>query len=310
MKIFSSIFARARSSKSQWWTIAVVLVITLFMFLAVVRDWDNIQTFDWHLNWFYLFLSVLFYVATLWLLFLSWYSIMKCLVGPGDIATHLNAYAVSFLAKRIPLPIWFVGSRLLLYEQIPKKIVAAATILEAIFIAFSGILLYLVLIPYATFIPSLSWQILTVIAGLLLLSVMLRPNWPIDITNKLLILFKKSPIEVKVTRKNTMIWLLIFSAGWVANSISFYFLTSAVFPTDPGWLNITVVSLIYGLVAFVGLVLPAGFGLKELSASALLTNWVPFSVGLLIALAFRIMNTLLETAWALLAARLVKKSAK
>jgi len=59
------------------------------------------------------------------------------------------------------------------------------------------------------------------------------------------------------------------------------------------------------------MVFPGGFGMKEITAGAMLTPWMPFATGLIITIANRIMQTIDDLFWsafALLISRMRDKT--
>ncbi len=289
---------KTRFAEAQRWTPIVALVIIIFLGQAVIRGWDYIRAFEWQINLLHLGLAIISYLIGLGIMFLGWYSIMGRLVGLGNLTGHLKIYAVSFLARRIPLPIWFVGSRIILYKQLPKKTTATATLLETIFIGLAGLVLYILIAPFATAIPGLPWPVGALLVAAGVSSLIIKPSWPVDFSNKILTWLKKSTVDASITRLNVLTWMLAFGSSWLAGAISFYFLSMALIPTDPGFLNLMLVGHVSGMIGYLTLFLPAGFGLKELGMSSLLTRWMPFSVGVVLAIAYRLLGTLIETVWA------------
>jgi hypothetical protein len=54
------------------------------------------------------------------------------------------------------------------------------------------------------------------------------------------------------------------------------------------------VATIYMIMAYISMFLTAGFGLKELVTGLFFTRWMPFSVGVVVTLFFRVMMTIVE----------------
>ena len=53
-----------------------------------------------------------------------------------------------------------------------------------------------------------------------------------------------------------------------------------------------------------------GLALKEITASALLAHWMPLSAGIVISIAYRLLQTVNEVVWALLAYQIAKPEEK
>lgn len=127
---------------------------------------------------------------------------------------------------------------------------------------------------------------------------MLFPNFLIDITNWVLRLLGRPQFSVSVTRMDLVTWETIYLSTWLLDGVSLYLTVSALVPTPPPVLDVLGVSTVSALVSLATLALPAGLWLKELTMSALLSMWMPLSVGITIAICYRLMHTLLEMLWA------------
>lgn len=235
-------------------------------------------------------------------LFLGWYQMMRRLGMSEDWRRDFVVYSLSALARRIPAPVWYIGSRLYLYREykVPSELILSATGLEAALIATSGLICYLLFLPWYK-IYAQRWFLELGGVGLsMLLGVLLfRPNLLIDISNWVLRLLGRPQLSVSVTRIDLVIWETIYLSTWLLDGISLYLVVGAFFPQLPSMPDILGVSTISALVALATLVLPAGFGLKELTMSALLSIWMPLSAGVAIAIFYRLMHTFLEMLWAL-----------
>lgn len=127
---------------------------------------------------------------------------------------------------------------------------------------------------------------------------MLFPNFLIDITNWVLRLLGRPQFSVSVTRMDLVTWEAIYLSTWLLDGVSLYLTVSALVPTPPPLSDVLGVSTVSALVALATLALPAGLWLKELTMSALLSTWMPLSVGIAIAICYRLIHIFLEILWA------------
>jgi hypothetical protein len=61
------------------------------------------------------------------------------------------------------------------------------------------------------------------------------------------------------------------------------------------------------LISLLSMILPGGFGLKELTSSVLLSKWMPLTAAIVITIAYRLVQTANEVVWAVFASVFSKK---
>lgn len=292
----------ARGSSWQVVIVALLLGALAFLGLAIVRDWETLVSFQWQLDWMSLAKLALMHSLALGTLFLAWHLIMCRLAGLDDWRINFPIYNLSILARRIPTPIWYIGGRLYLYQKqhVPMAIVLSATTLEAALIGLSGVICYMLLLPWYTYVQEWPWWLLLVGAGTSLLALMVRPGLLVDLINLVLHLFKRPPVEVAIMQADLLLWGLVYLATWFLDGIGLYYMVSALLPAPPAIPDVVGIATISALVGLLTLALPSGFGLKELTMGALLSLWMPISAGIVISVLYRLMQTILEMAWALI----------
>lgn len=296
--------ARWAAKRSSWQavTIAMFLGALALLGLAIVRDWETLVSFQWQLDGMSLAKMALLHSLALGTLFLAWHLMMCRFAGLDEWRINFHVYNLSILARRIPTPIWYIGGRLYLYQKqhVPIAIVLSATTLEAALIGLSGVICYMLLLPWYTYAQEWPWWLLLVGAGALLLALVVRPGLFVDLINLALRLFKRPLVEVSIMQTDLLMLGLVYLATWFLDGIALYFMVSALFPAPPAIPDIVSVSTISALVALLTLALPSGFGLKELTMGTLLSIWMPVSAGIVISVLYRLVQTILEIVWALI----------
>lgn len=236
-------------------------------------------------------------------LFIAWHRMIRKLTSMNDWQFDFKIYSLSLLARRIPLPIWYAGSRLVMYRErhMSMTVVLSATIIEAALLMLSGFVCYFLVIPWYTFIPkSPYWWILAAILMVFLVMITIRPSMILDTINWILRLFKKEPIQSIITRSDIMVYGIFYLSTWFLDGLGLYFFVSAIFLPPPSIPNLLGVSTISAMIALLTLIFPGGFGIKEITMGALLSTWMPLSLGIVISLLYRLMQTLVEILWALI----------
>jgi uncharacterized membrane protein YbhN (UPF0104 family) len=288
------------------------LAALAFMGLAVARDWDALVSFPWQFRWLNVAGLALMHSLASGTLFLAWHLMMRRLAGSEDWRGDFQIYSLSILSRRIPTPIWYVGSRLYLYQKrrVTAATVLSATGLEAVLIGLCGIVCYVLLLPWYTYTQRWSWQFFLAGGAVLVTILAIRPNLPFDLVDVALRLLGRPALDVSLGRTDLALWALIYLATWFLDGIGLYCLVSALLPASPAIVDVVGVSTLSALVALATLVLPGGLGLKELTMGALLSAWIPMSAGVAISVLYRLLHTLLEALWAWIGYLISRRSAR
>ncbi len=179
-------------NKSKLFTIGLMASVFVFLGLAIWKQWDTIIAYPWRLNWVDIGIMILLHTIAQGSMFLAWHLTMRQLHNKVNWHTDFRIFSVSMVARRIPFPIWYLGSRLYLYaaEQVSAAIVLAATTIETVLVGLGGILCYVILLPWYTYSQQFPWAISFTAAGLIILMIVVRPGLFIDLINWLLRKFK------------------------------------------------------------------------------------------------------------------------
>ena len=283
--------------------LSVLMVAAIFAVLgwSVIGEWDTVKHYPWQLEIAPLVLASAFHSLALGVTFVVWHLMIRRLGHFADVRRNAYIYYVSTLAKRVPGAIWYISGRLLMYQEegVTKPAVLNATILETVLIGSAGALVYVMLLPfYAYDSTRANWIIATI--GLVAIGLFsVRPRLLLDATNYFLRRWKRTPIEVDLTRQDLILWAVLYMLPGPVSGVSLYFLIRAVTAaTMPDLVSAMVVWTLSMLVGLMTMVLPGGLGLKELALATLLSQWMPLSAGVVVAVAFRLLQTFDDAAWA------------
>jgi len=288
----------------QMLALGLVAVVLGLLTWSVVQEWDTLKTFPWRLNVGCLLLASLFHSLALGATFVVWHLMLRRLGGFDDVRRNFVIYYLSTLAKRIPSALWYIGGRLMMYRQVEvsRSAVLNATALETVLIGAAGILVYLLLQPFYTYAIANTTWVLAVIGVAASVTFLLRPRLLLDLTNALLRRLKRNSIQADLSRRDLLLWGGIYVIPWPLAGVSLYFMIQAITVGLPADLvSVIGVSTLSMLIALLTIILPGGLGLKELTIAGLLSSWMPLSAGIVIAIAYRILQTLDEVLWAVLA---------
>lgn len=271
----------------------------------IVQNQEMIRAFPWRVHLPSLLLAAGFHSLALWVTCLVWFLFIRRLDGFRDPWLTVRIYFVSTLAKRIPTSIPYIGGRLILYRQlgVSSGAVLNSILLETLLLGIAGVICLALIWPFsAVSLPAYALPGLLIAAALLTAVMIFRFDQIRQQVNRLFRRFQVAEMQHSPGMADLFLWIGIYLLPWLAAGGSLYYavgglaLGVSLSPVDA--LTISTVST---LVALLNLIVPAGFGLKELSMAALLLPWMPLSVALLFSLLYRLLHTLDDVIWALLA---------
>lgn len=283
-------------------TVTVLLSISVLTILIVYiySNKQTIQNFEWSISPWHIILAVIVYLIGLLMIFIAWIKIMAKLGAKNNFWIHLSVFSKSIIARRIPLPIWYIGSRFYYYnrEDASKKQIAVATYIETILTGLSGGVLLLIIEIFAQ--NAITTLILGILITLIIGILFKYPKLLIILVNRVFIKTNKEPVNVELKSKDWFKWLLYYFASWLLAGISFIFCVYAITSIRGEGISLLRISVISGLIGFISMFLPAGFGLKELVTGLLMGPYTPLSIGLIVSIFYRVTITITEILWALL----------
>ncbi len=280
----------------------------LFLLLAVVligfllaNQWEQLSAVSWRLEPSWLLVSTLFLFGSWAVEVLIWCWILLLL---GSRLPYLTAVRIWFLAaivRYIPGNIWQPLSMTIRSQKFGVRPEATLT----------SVLLYQVIIllaaaPIATLYFGLSgnygllndwlagigpWLLgLTILPVLIFL---LRPDWLVEVLNRLLRIVKRPALEAELSSANLLGLLCVAIVDWLLWGTSFAALTFALGTYSAEQLSALAPHLIASYpiayaIGFLSLITPSGFGVREGALYVLLSPLLGGSVVTIAALGMRL----------------------
>ncbi|MCB0076074.1 MAG: hypothetical protein KDD73_01550 [Anaerolineales bacterium] len=274
-------------------------LVALFLMLQVVRDIqiEDVRWHDWigELGWYAAgTVAGVLAVATAIMLWV-WADIMRTIhpVAPKiTMRQHGIIYLATALGKRLPGAFWHVASRALLYERLGtrKRVVLATTGMEVLLMTGSGGLLMLFLLPTILSYLSSHRPIALLLIVLCIASVLsLHPR----VSGRL------SMSDVPLPPIRIGLWVAALMIVWLLGGWLLTFLVQRLYSIPWSLLpQLTAVWVATALIGTLTLILPAGFGIADLSLIYFLSFAIPTAEAAFVALVLR----LSALAWDLLMA--------
>jgi hypothetical protein len=283
--------------------LAILLAAASLFFLgyALYANRELIREGEWHFNGWILALAFLIYPAGYAPLVLSWVTIMGMLDAPLNSWTHTRLYSLSNLPKRIPGPMWYIGSRTMLYKAqgVPHSRTLIGTALETVGLILAGLVTYVAFVavsPLAADLRLLTPGVIAALAVVLLI-------WHVSWVNRLIHwLASRSGGDwnLILTRRQLITLMSGYAVAWIGGGIVLYVLTRGVVSTPLSeipffvgcWAGAGVVSVVAQFVV-------GNMGLRELALATLLSTTLPIPTAVLISILFRVLLMVGEFLWSL-----------
>jgi hypothetical protein len=281
----------------------LVMAVSLgYLGSVLARNWQELMTYDWHVDYGQAALAFVYYSVALAFAVLAWNLIMSRLTQVKNPTKHLKYYVYTQLLRRLPAPLLQFFGRAYLYERegIAKSVTVAISLLEWILIILSGTLVYLLTLPFLPLPPV--WRSPWVLGGILIIGALLvRPRT----IRAVFRLMGKEDLGISFRYSDLLLWLIIYSLVWIGGGLVLYVAINSLYALPlahlPAVIGIWVLS---GLIPTLILVTPVGLGLKELTLSVLLGHLMPPSLAVIVALFVRVGLTLFELIWGIFVLRL------
>jgi len=244
-------------------------------------------------------LSFILYSGALALAILGWSAIAGRVTNVRDLKRHVKVYCYANLARRIPGFFWYVLGRAHLYRDDGAGLVSisAASAIEMVLIVLSGLVLY-ALLNLGRWPMQWTWGL---IVGIGLGLAMMHPRLLQWILSRL----KHVDVVEHIRYRDVAVWLAVYISVWVLGGLALFSVVWAIQPLDlvraPG---IVACWSLSGAVSTLVVFLPAGLGVREATLSVLLLPFIPAPLAVTVALMMRVLLTLYEIVWALVAIRI------
>jgi glycosyltransferase 2 family protein len=283
----------------------------IFMFYYLSQNWNQLQNYHWHFNFWLLLLSM----VLLWIALLSTVFIYQ-LIFSELAGAHLNFLQtfriinITNIGRYLPGKLWSVVGLIFYTSEygISKKQTTLAVITNEVAGKASGLILG---ICYFFFSDSLKGYLPAMIILLAGCMVVIHP-WVLDkIINTGLRILKKETIEIEFGYWSILKFVLIFIISWLLHSLAFYVLVNSMAPIGSVSLFkfATILPLCW-VIGYIILLAPGGLGVREAMLVVMLGEFLPKEVALAIALIQRVWFTVVEGINVLMALAVPAKTKK
>jgi hypothetical protein len=292
---------RAGSRRIRFLMVAALITLTLAILgWSIYQNREALASFDWQFDPRYLGISFLCYSTALFLSVFTWHSIMGRLAGFRNWRLNIKLYLYSSVAKRLPGFVWYVGSRLYLYQQegVPKTITSVGFVLESAMMIVSGMLVFLGSMAFSQR-DWLEGRLPWLLAGMVpLLLAVAQPSLLVRLLNAILQKLGRPRLDLQVRRRDSVQWIGQYAANWVAGGLTLYCLAWAIHPLPAAAVpDVVGIVALMGVLRLIAFFIPGAWGIQEVTLSLGLTPYLPLPIALGVPLLFRLWLILSELVW-------------
>ncbi len=238
---------------------------------------------NWKAYWPASLASLWIYLLSLLVQFFIWVRLLS-FHRPAD-WQDLEIYARMILARRLPGGIWHWVGRAAMYSAtttLPTQVVLVANFLEW------GMLILVAVGVVVAGTAGSALGLRLIFAGLALgLAIALALTWQP----------RTRPWAVRLAEAG--LWTVLYGVSWLLGGIILYLYVTAGGGHHLGWLEATRLWAVAGGVSLLITVVPAVFGIQEVTLTLILQSYLPPPIALLVAVLIRLIFTLADVVWGL-----------
>lgn len=283
-----------RSSVARRVSTVIAFLFTVAIFgIMVFREKDVLLNQHWSINWLSLLAAFFCDIVALLLVSYVWVEIIQSMGAKTHFWQHLKYYSISMLAKRLPGTIWYVAYRSQMYgkDGISPKVTSLASGIEFAIVLISGMIVSLL------FAGPILTEYKFGFAGIIIFFVVgigiLHPRvlkW----------FFVKLKIETELFNYWQVVWwVFVYVIVRLIAGVLVFFIANIVYSLPISTLGYFIGAwTLVGVLSSALIFLPTNMGFTEVTLSLLLTNIMPSSMAVVVAVLTRIIITLFEIVWA------------
>lgn len=277
----------------------IVLLILGFLIAQVVKNWRQVQAYEWQASPGWVAVSFLLLLVTLGLDVVVWMAAVRLFQSPMGFRACARVWFPALIARYIPGKVASLAVRIWLAERegMPPYRAAAAAFLEIVLRVMAALIVFGLSLP---FWPSVSGM--SRLAALLVIVpvglVALHPRllqWALDVALRML---KRPAVVVPFRFRGVLLLLGLLCLRWLLYGVAFARFAGAIAPDL--WEHVAAIigmASVSWVAGFLFVLAPAGLGVNEGVLTLALGQYVLAPVATVTALLGRLWAVAGEVTW-------------
>lgn len=296
--------------QSRWFRASFMVIAVVAAIWAVIRQWDSFVTALSQLSWWSASLATIASFAYVYLTMLSWRSLLNGLGQPVSTRAASTIFFTSQVAKYLPGGVWnFVAAAEAGVEHQISRRRSVTVLLTSMLVSILSGMVFAVLtllVGPGGVRTDYGWTAVF----LPILAVLLAPPVLNRLIGLLLRMTRREPLETQLTWKHLGIAVLWSFAAWLLSGFQVWLILTAMGmeATIGSFLLATGGYALAWTVGFLVFFVPAGVGIREVVLGAVLAGHLGQGAVLAVILLSRILLTLADIGWGLLASVSARRS--
>lgn len=271
----------------------ILLVILFFVGLTLYRNWTQIASYDWQIDYVLISISLVLVVLTMLLGASIWALILNYFSNSSSMIELIAIWLESQLAKYIPGGVWNLVGRAYLSQK--RGLSNTTNIFLSLFLEQALLLMaqFLVVLILGVFtIDFLQNNIYFALLGMptILAGIIVTHPKILKMCVNLLARFRSKTILLPTIQHLRIIgFMCLYVIFVILSGFTFFVFISSIyhlpFSTLPSIISIVTISFVIG---FLSPLTPNGLGLREGIFTILLSQLMPLPVAIIIALTSRV----------------------
>lgn len=283
----------------------LISLIFGFLLFNIYKNWELVISVNWRFGFLRIVTILILIVFVYFTNILAWHLITKSLGIGISFKKNSRIWVLSNATRFLPGTIWQYLGRvyLLSKENVTKGKAFTAIAIEGFLNISIGSIIALFTILFWQ-MPIQKGVTATIILFALIFSTAIFILASSNLTNKVLnflleVSGRKMRVNVEGINKNYLPALILaFIMHFILSGLLLFIIATTVIDLTltqiPFFIGIFTSSWLLGYITFIA---PGGIGVMEVGTASFLSFYVPFAIGTIIALAFRITLLLAEAIW-------------
>lgn len=280
--------------------VAASLLVLGFLVAVVVQQWGELQDRDVRIDPVWLAAAVPALLAFYALAAHAWALVLRSLGSPLPAAVAQSVWAQSLLARYVPGGVLMVLGRVVLAarEGVPARVTAASLVYEVSLLLASATLVGAYALVAETDVDG--WIKALSLLSVPLIVVLLDPRVFGPISSWALRVVRQEPLAALIPLRTLLGLLALYLGIWLIGGLGMFLAGLCVYPLELGDLPTLTAAFAIGFsAAALLIVFPGGLGVRDAAYAGLLGGSVGgFATGATIAIAGRLVSTLVEVLYA------------